>query len=87
MPFFVKLERGIVDKKVFDQFVPAHKDYVRRLNAQGRKAQSGYWGDFGGGMMLFEASSLEEARSIVGEDPLVRNGCVAWELHEWKISA
>lgn len=87
MPVFVKIERGIVAKEVFDRFVPAHKAYIEGLNRAGRKATSGYWGDLGGGMTLFEAASLAEARAVVAADPLVANGCVSWELHEWKIAA
>jgi uncharacterized protein YciI len=85
MPLFVKIESGIVDRQTFDRFVPAHKEYVRQLIDRGNRAKSGYWGDFGGGMLLFEANSLAEAESIVEEDPLVKNHCVKYELHEWRI--
>jgi uncharacterized protein YciI len=85
MPLFVKVESGIVDRPTFDSFVLAHKEYVRELIAKGHGAKSGYWGDFGGGMMLFEAKSLAEAEKIVKEDPLVKNHCVKYELHEWRI--
>jgi len=85
MPLFVKIEKGIVEKTVFDQYVPAHIDYVNKLVAEGHKARSGYWGDFGGGMLLFEADSLEEAQRIVENDPLIKNDCVTYELHEWCI--
>jgi uncharacterized protein YciI len=85
MPLFVKIESGIVDRQTFDRFVPAHKDYVRKLIDEGRRAKSGYWGDFGGGMLLFEAESFAEAESIVREDPLIKNHCVKYELHEWRV--
>ena len=85
MPWFVKIERGIVDKAIFDEYVPAHKAYVKELIAKGHRARSGYWGDFGGGMLLFEASSLQEAKEIVAHDPLIENACVDYELHEWRI--
>ncbi len=85
MPLFVKIELGIVDRQTFDRFVPAHKEYIRELIAQGHKAKSGYWANFGGGMLLFEAKSLAEAETIVREDPLVKNNCVNYELHEWRI--
>ena len=83
MPWFVKLEKGVVEKPIFDQFVPAHKDFVKRLIDQGHAAKTGYWGDFGGGMLLFQATSLEEAKAIVAQDPLIQNGCVDYQLHEW----
>ena len=39
MPWFVKIEKGIVDKATFDRYVSAHKDYVRDLISQGRAAK------------------------------------------------
>ncbi len=85
MSWFVKIERGIVEKSVFDQFVPAHRAYVQTLIDQGHQAKTGYWGDFGGGMLLFWADSLSQAQVIVAKDPLVENDCVEYELHEWHI--
>jgi uncharacterized protein YciI len=85
MPIFVKIEAGIVDKATFDRYVPAHKEYVRELIAKGHKARTGYWVEGGGGMLIFEASSLEEAKAIVARDPLVKNSCVEYELHQWCI--
>lgn len=83
MAWFVKLERGIVDKSTFDQYVPAHVAYVKELVTQGHQAKTGYWKERGGGMLLFQASSLDEAQAIVQADPLIQNGCVSYELHEW----
>ena len=85
MPWFVKIEKGIVDKTTFDLHVPAHKAYVRDLIAKGHKARTGYWAKLGGGMLLFEASSMEEAQKIVTRDPLIINHCVKYELHEWRV--
>lgn len=85
MPWFVKIERGIVDKPIFDRYVAAHRAYVRQLIDQGHRAKTGYWGELGGGMMIFEADSWAIAQTIVAEDPLVKNHCVDYELHEWKV--
>jgi uncharacterized protein YciI len=85
MPIFVKIEAGVVDKATFDRYVPAHKEYVRELIDKGHKARTGYWAELGGGMLMFEASSLEEAKAIVARDPLVKNNCVKYELHQWCI--
>ena len=85
MPWFAKIEEGIVDKSTFDQYVPAHKAYVENLIAKGHKARSGYWAKLGGGMLIFEASSKKEAQEIVAQDPLIKNGCVKYKLHEWRI--
>jgi uncharacterized protein YciI len=83
MAWFVKIEKGRLPKAEFDRYVPAHKDYVQSLIDRGHQAQTGYWREFGGGMMLFQADSLEEAQQIVAADPLVQNQCVEYDLHEW----
>ncbi|MEO0947487.1 MAG: YciI family protein [Cyanobacteria bacterium J06641_5] len=83
MPWFVKIERGIVDKPAFDRHVPAHVAYVKDLVARGHQASSGYWAERGGGMLLFQAESLAAAETIVAADPLIANDCVRYELHEW----
>lgn len=83
MPWFAKIEVGIVDKATFDQYVPAHIAYVKTLIAQGHKARSGYWKQRGGGMLVFEAASREDAEAIVAQDPLVQNHCVTYNLYEW----
>jgi uncharacterized protein YciI len=85
MPWFVKIEKGIVNKPTFDQFVPAHKHYVKNLIANGHQAKTGYWKEYGGGMLLFQAADLTQAKAIVAQDPLIQNGCVEYELHEWCI--
>jgi uncharacterized protein YciI len=85
MPWFVKIEKGVVDKAIFDQYVTAHVAYVKDLITQGHAAKSGYWAEYGGGMLLFRADSIEEARAIVAADPLIANHCVEYELHEWRV--
>lgn len=87
MAWFVKIERGIVNKLRFDRFVAAHVDYVNSLIANGHRARSGYWAERGGGMLIFEADSLAAAKTIIEADPLVANHCVNYELHEWCIVA
>ncbi len=83
MPWFVKIESGIVEKPEFDRHVPAHLDYVRDLIAKGHQAQTGYWENEAGGMLIFQAANLDEARAIVAADPLIQNNCVTYTLHEW----
>mgnify|MGYP005848299257 CR=1 FL=1 len=83
MPWFAKIESGIVNKSTFDQYVQAHIDYVKALNRKGHQARSGYWNRRGGGMLLFEAESMQQAEAIVQQDPLVLNHCVTYDLYEW----
>ncbi len=34
-------------------------------------------------MLMFEAGSIDETRAIVAEDPLVKNGCLIFEIYHW----
>ena len=83
MPWFVKIEKGIVEKPIFARYVADRKAYVQQLIAKRHQAPSGYWGCRGGGMLLFQADSIDQAQAIVAQDPLVQNGCVSYELYEW----
>jgi uncharacterized protein YciI len=83
MPWYVKIERGLVDKATFDQFIPAHKAYVQVLNTAGHRATTGYWKQSRGGMLLFQAADWAQAQQLVSQDPLISNGCVEYDLHEW----
>ncbi|CAK6700313.1 YciI family protein [Synechococcus sp. CCY9201] len=90
--WFVKLEEGIVDKARFDAAVPAHRGWLAELEAAGHRPSSGYWRDRqglsgAGGMLLFMASDRDEAERLVSCDPLVRQGCVRWVVHEWCVVA
>ncbi|NJL47030.1 MAG: hypothetical protein HC929_05390 [Leptolyngbyaceae cyanobacterium SM2_5_2] len=85
MPWFVKIEKGCVDKATFDQHVPAHVAYVKDLIRRGHEARTGYWAEYGGGMLIFRAASMDEARAIVADDPLIKHHCVDYELHEWRV--
>ncbi|MEO1132815.1 MAG: YciI family protein [Cyanobacteria bacterium J06639_1] len=85
MAWFVKIERGCVNKAEFDRHVPAHTAYVKDLIERGHGARTGYWAEKGGGMLLFRAESLAEAKAIVERDPLVVAECVEYELHEWVV--
>ncbi|MEX0588591.1 MAG: YciI family protein [Cyanobium sp.] len=92
MPWFVKLETGLVPKAQFDEVIPAHLAWLAELERRGHEPRSGYWadrvgrsGDGAGGMLLFRASDLAEAQTLVQNDPLIIQGCVQWSLHEWTV--
>ena len=92
MPWFVKLEEGIVAKPQFDAVIPEHLAWLQTLERAGHQPRSGYWadckglnGDGAGGMLLFWARDWAEAQLVISTDPLIRRGCVRWSLHEWSL--
>ena len=92
MPWFVKLEAGLVPKSQFDAVIPAHVAWLADLARKGHSPRSGYWadrvgrsGEGAGGMLVFRARDWAEAELLVQSDPLILEGCVDWTLHEWAV--
>ena len=93
MSWFIKTERFKsatlrLSKEERKIFLTRHKDWVIKLNKQGEKIISGYLVDDkqlpgGGGLLLVEATSYEEAKSLIKEDPMIVFDLVTWELQEW----
>ena len=66
----------------------AHRRWVMAQSRLGRRIRSGYLVDGegrpgGGGLLIFDACSYEEALSWVQADPMIQAGLVTWTLQEW----
>lgn len=72
------------DPETNARFRPAHLAYVAELKAKGLVWAAGPFPDGEGGMVIYSASSLEEARRLVAADPLVQSGARRLELHPWE---
>ncbi|HZG14816.1 MAG TPA: YciI family protein [Candidatus Bathyarchaeia archaeon] len=64
---------------------PDHLAYLDELNSQGKIFAKGPFVDGAGGMVIYIADSLEEAKELAEKDPYVIQGVRRLELHEWKI--
>tara|TARA_Y100001968_G_scaffold274295_1_gene267420 strand:+ start:291 stop:599 length:309 start_codon:yes stop_codon:yes gene_type:complete len=93
MPWFIKTERFKnatlrLSKEERKIFLTRHKDWVIKLNKKGEKIISGYLVDDkqlpgGGGLLIVEATSYEEAMSLIKEDPMIVFDLVTWKIQEW----
>lgn len=66
--------------------MPAAAQYpgwIERLKNEGRFVAAGKWSDNTGGMLIFRHDSLEGAKALAMEDPLVKLQAVAHEVKEW----
>jgi uncharacterized protein YciI len=70
-----------VDHAQFNKAIAAHREWVRKLLAEGVLVQAGKWGD-NGGMIVIKAESREEADKVVNQDPLVLAALVTFETAE-----
>ena len=63
---------------------PAHVEYVLRLLNDGRLVVGGPFRDGSGALFVYEVADVDQARSIVADDPYVREGVVtSHALREW----
>ena len=93
MRWFIKTETFTPETAALsiDQRRPhleAHRRWVMAQSKSGRRIHSGYLVDGegrpgGGGLLIFEARSYEEAFSWVQADPMIQAGLVTWTLQEW----
>ena len=71
----------------------AHRDWVQARRAGGVVPMaSGFLVDAqrqpgGGGLLVLQAGSHQEALTLIHQDPLIAGGWVDWQLHEWIAAA
>lgn len=65
------------------QYRPQHLEYLTTLHEQGKIFAKGPFVDGSGGLVVYKADSLEEAKQLAETDPYVKEGVRRLELHEW----
>ena len=60
-----------------------HLDFLARARQQGQIYASGRFTDGAGGLVIYQAETLDEATRIAQSDPYVMNGARRLEIHEW----
>ena len=93
MPWFVKHERFTAETMGLSAeqrhaHLKAHRLWVEQQCESGRVIRSGYLVDGdrrpgGGGLLMFEAASYDDALAWVQQDPMIRADLVDWTLQEW----
>jgi uncharacterized protein YciI len=62
---------------------PAHVEFLAEAEKQGKIFARGKFLDGAGGLVIYKAGALEEARKLAESDPYVASGARSLELHEW----
>ena len=73
----------IVDQELNAKIRPAHLEYINDLYRQDKVFMAGPFTDKQGGLGIYKAESLEEARKLAEADPVVVEGARTLELREW----
>lgn len=61
-----------------------HIDYLKRISEK-RFFMGGGFINTAGGMIVYEASDIEDARNVADGDPLIVRGLYRYELAEWEM--
>ena len=93
MRIFIKTERFTREAKKLSsnerkKYILEHKYWVKKIELSGKKIISGYLtNEFrepgGGGLLLVQANTYQEAKVLILEDPMIKNNLVTWDLKEW----
>jgi len=65
---------------------PVHRQYAARLLAEGKLVTGGPFSDGSGALFIYEAATLEDAETLVRNDPYVAGGAIAsHEIVPWEM--
>ena len=73
-----------IDKKKEKEILQEHLDYVNKLYRDGAIVAKGPFTDKSGGLIIYQASSREEAEVLVSNDPVIKYGSRQVEFKEWR---
>ncbi|MHB8652400.1 MAG: YciI family protein [Terriglobia bacterium] len=62
-----------------------HLEFLARAQQQGQIFARGRFTDGAGGLVIYQAETLDEATKIAQSDPYVVNGARRLEIHEWDL--
>ncbi len=62
-----------------------HLDFLSQRESEGRIFARGRFVDGAGGLVIYKAASLEEAKKIAAGDPYLIGGARSLEIHEWEM--
>jgi uncharacterized protein len=66
---------------------PQHLAFLEENDREGRIFARGRFVDGAGGLVVYMAESLEEARGFAESDPYVIHGARGLEMHEWDMTS
>lgn len=81
---FAAIIEYIQDKAKVSEIRPVHRQYLTSLIEKGQLAIAGPLTDDSGALIVYEASSRDEAETLLKADPFHKNGIfVSWVIRPW----
>jgi uncharacterized protein len=86
---FIALNRALVSSEEMSPYVADHLEYMNELESSGKLFASGPFIQegilVGDGLTILNTSTLDEARALMLEEPLVKRGLREFQLHTWEL--
>jgi uncharacterized protein YciI len=73
----------VLDIRKMEVHRQSHVDFLAKMVTDGHIYSRGKFPDGSGGLTIYQAESLDEARKFAEADPYVIHGVRHLELHEW----
>ena len=77
----------MLDEEKSRSLRPRHLAFLEERESRGQVFARGPFTDGSGGLVIYCASSLEDAQELAGSDPYVVEHARRLELHEWAMKA
>lgn len=74
---------SMLDEELSAKYRPEHLAYLEKMKAEGKTFAFGRFTDGAGGMIIYKAASLSEAKGYAENDPYIIKKARAYEIHEW----
>ena len=84
MKYFAAIQ-SILDASKIEAVRKMHLEYLEKMVAAEKIHLRGKFSDGLGGLTIYKAESIEEARKMAESDPFVISGGRKLELHEWEM--
>jgi uncharacterized protein YciI len=74
-----------LDAEKSKEIRPQHIEYLKKMKDEGKIFLNGRFPDGTGGLVVYQAETLEEAESYAKNDPFVIHKARGCEVHEWEM--
>lgn len=81
---FVRIDYKNSEKEVTSKDFQDHIEYLNGVAVE-RYFVGGGFANESGGMIMFEAKDLEEAKTIAEKDPIIQRGLFRVKIYEWDL--
>lgn len=81
---YVRIDTKCKDEKLKEGVFEAHLSYLQKIAHNNPFLGGGFVGE-AGGMIVFEADNLTQAKAICDQDPIIGSGVYAYDLKAWEI--